>query len=67
VFRYCTPAGEVTSEANPNGSISCIAGVLNEGNNVLGMMPHPDRSSETQLGSSDGLLLFSSLVSAMAR
>jgi phosphoribosylformylglycinamidine (FGAM) synthase-like amidotransferase family enzyme len=41
--------------------------VLNEGNNVLGMMPHPDRSSETQLGSSDGLLLFWSLVSAMAR
>jgi phosphoribosylformylglycinamidine synthase len=66
-FRYCTPSGEVTSGANPNGSISCIAGVLNEGNNVLGMMPHPDRSSETQLGSSDGLLLFSSLVSAMAR
>jgi len=66
-FRYCTPTGEVTSGANPNGSISCIAGVLNEGNNVLGMMPHPDRSSETQLGSSDGLLLFASLVSAMAR
>src|ERR1700744_4682064 len=66
-FRYCTEAGEVTSKANPNGSISCIAGVLNEGNNVLGMMPHPDRSSEIQLGSADGLLLFSSLVSAIAR
>jgi phosphoribosylformylglycinamidine (FGAM) synthase-like amidotransferase family enzyme len=66
-FRYCTPAGEVTSDANPNGSISCIAGVLSEDHNVLGMMPHPDRSSEAMLGSSDGLLLFASLVGAMTR
>jgi phosphoribosylformylglycinamidine (FGAM) synthase-like amidotransferase family enzyme len=64
-FRYCTPDGQVTSAANPNGSISCIAGVLSEGKNVLGMMPHPDRSSEGILGSSDGLLLFASLVGAM--
>lgn len=64
-FRYCTPQGEVTSEANPNGSLSGIAGVLSEGKNVLGMMPHPDRSSESLLGSSDGLLLFHSLVHAM--
>jgi phosphoribosylformylglycinamidine synthase subunit PurQ / glutaminase len=64
-FRYCTPAGEVTSAANPNGSISGIAGILSEGHNVLGMMPHPDRSSEAILGSSDGFLLFSSLVNAM--
>jgi phosphoribosylformylglycinamidine synthase len=66
-FRYCTPAGEVTSSANPNGSISGIAGVFSEGHNVLGMMPHPDRSSEAMLGSSDGLLLFASLVGAMTR
>jgi phosphoribosylformylglycinamidine synthase len=66
-FRYCTPAGQVTSDANPNGSISGIAGVLSEGHNVLGMMPHPDRSSEAMLGSSDGLLLFASLASAMTR
>jgi phosphoribosylformylglycinamidine synthase I len=66
-FRYCTPAGEVTSDANPNGSISCIAGVFSEDHNVLGMMPHPDRSSEAMLGSSDGLLLFASLVGAMTR
>ena len=65
-FRYCTPAGEVTSAANPNGSLSGIAGVYNEGHNVLGMMPHPDRASESILGSSDGLLLFASLVHAMA-
>jgi phosphoribosylformylglycinamidine synthase I len=64
-FRYCTPDGQVTSAANPNGSISCIAGVLSEGKNVLGMMAHPDRSSEGILGSSDGLLLFASLVGAM--
>ena len=66
-FRYCTPSGEVTSAANPNGSISCIAGVYSEGHNVLGMMPHPDRSSEAILGSSDGLLLFASLANTMAR
>ncbi|HTZ57154.1 MAG TPA: phosphoribosylformylglycinamidine synthase subunit PurQ [Acidobacteriaceae bacterium] len=66
-FRYCTQAGEVTSAANPNGSISGIAGVLSEGKNVLGMMPHPDRSSEGILGSSDGLLLFRSLAGAMTR
>jgi phosphoribosylformylglycinamidine synthase subunit PurQ / glutaminase len=66
-FRYATPAGEVTSSANPNGSLSGIAGVLSEGKNVLGMMPHPDRSSEDVLGSSDGLLLFRSLAGAMAK
>jgi phosphoribosylformylglycinamidine synthase subunit PurQ / glutaminase len=66
-FRYCTQSGEVTKFANPNGSISCIAGVLSEGHNVLGMMPHPDRSSEAILGSSDGFQLFASAVNAMAR
>jgi phosphoribosylformylglycinamidine synthase subunit PurQ / glutaminase len=65
-FRYCTQSGEVTPAANPNGSISAIAGIYGAGHNVLGMMPHPDRSSETILGSSDGLLLFASLVNAMA-
>ncbi len=64
-FRYCTPEGEVIPAANPNGSIGGIAGIYNEGRNVLGMMPHPDRSSESILGSSDGLVLFSSLVNAM--
>ncbi len=65
-FRYCTPKGEVTPEANPNGSLSNIAGVLNEGRNVLGMMPHPDRSSEAMLGSADGWKIFSSMIEAMA-
>ncbi len=63
-FRYCTAEGAVTAAANPNGSIGNIAGVLNEGRNVLGMMPHPDRSSEGLLGSSDGLRLFRSLLQA---
>jgi phosphoribosylformylglycinamidine synthase I len=64
-FRYATAAGEVTPEANPNGSLANIAGVLNEGRNVLGMMPHPDRSSEALLGSSDGLRIFQSMVAAL--
>ncbi len=61
-FRYATASGEVTPAANPNGSLDNIAGVLNEGRNVLGMMPHPDRSSERLLGSKDGLRLFDALV-----
>lgn len=66
VFRYATPEGEITREANPNGSLENIAGILNEGRNVLGMMPHPDRSSEALLGSADGFKIFESLVGALA-
>lgn len=65
-FRYATPSGEITPAANPNGSLENIAGVLGEGRNVLGMMPHPDRSSESLLGSADGLLLFRSMVESLA-
>jgi len=65
-FRYATPSGEITAAANPNGSLENIAGVLSEGRNVLGMMPHPDRSSEALLGSADGLLLFASLAESLA-
>jgi phosphoribosylformylglycinamidine synthase len=65
VFRYCDGDGAITCAANPNGSLENIAGILNEGRNVLGMMPHPDRSSERLLGSADGLLIFQSLVSAL--
>ena len=61
-FRYATADGAVTPEANPNGSLANIAGVLNEGRNVLGMMPHPDRSSEAMLGSADGLKIFNSMI-----
>jgi phosphoribosylformylglycinamidine synthase len=64
-FRYATPAGAITPEANPNGSLGNIAGVLNEGRNVLGMMPHPDRSSEQLLGSHDGWKIFTSMIQAL--
>ncbi|HEX3986473.1 MAG TPA: phosphoribosylformylglycinamidine synthase subunit PurQ [Acidobacteriaceae bacterium] len=67
VFRYATAEGAIRPEANPNGSLENIAGILNEGRNVLGMMPHPDRSSEALLGSSDGFKIFESLVGAMAQ
>ena len=66
VFRYSTPAGEITLDANPNGSLENIAGICNEGRNVLGMMPHPERASEAELGMTDGARLFQSLVASMA-
>jgi phosphoribosylformylglycinamidine synthase subunit PurQ / glutaminase len=65
-FRYTDATGAPTPEANPNGSLENIAGVLSEGRNVLGMMPHPDRSSEALLGSADGLQLFQSLARSLA-
>ena len=65
-FRYSTPGGEIAAQANPNGSLSNIAGILNAGRNVLGMMPHPDRSSEKLLGSSDGWKIFASMIEALA-
>jgi phosphoribosylformylglycinamidine synthase len=65
-FRYTTAEGEITPEANPNGSLANIAGILNEGRNVLGMMPHPDRSSEAILGFGDGLRIFQSMAAALA-
>ena len=65
-FRYSTPAGEITPQANPNGSLENIAGILNEGRNVLGMMPHPDRSSESLLGSADGFPIFQSMIQALS-
>ena len=65
-FRYATPEGSITPEANPNGSLANIAGILNKGRNVLGLMPHPDRSSEKLLGSADGLKIFESMIEALA-
>ncbi len=62
VFRYCNASGELTEEANVNGSMHSIAGIINEGGNVLGMMPHPERLIEEILGGSDGRALFDSLV-----
>ncbi len=66
IFRYATPDGQITAEANPNGSLENIAGICNAGRNVLGMMPHPERASEPELGGTDGLKIFASMVGAMA-
>jgi phosphoribosylformylglycinamidine synthase subunit PurQ / glutaminase len=63
-FRYVSPAGKETPEANPNGSLRNIAGVLSEGRNVLGMMPHPERAADAAMGSTDGRLIFDSLLLA---
>jgi len=63
-FRYCSPEGEITSEANPNGSLRNIAGIVNERGNVLGMMPHPERAGEALMGGNDGLLLWRSVIEA---
>jgi phosphoribosylformylglycinamidine synthase subunit PurQ / glutaminase len=62
LFRYCGPDGEVTTEANPNGSLNNIAGIINEGGNVLGMMPHPERASDPLLGHTDGRKVFRSML-----
>jgi phosphoribosylformylglycinamidine synthase I len=67
VFRYCDENGEVTPQANPNGSLENIAGICNESRNVLGMMPHPERASEKILGSGDGRYVFESVVSFFQR
>jgi phosphoribosylformylglycinamidine synthase len=64
LFRYCDASGAVTSSANPNGSANNIAGIVNEAGNVLGMMPHPERSCEPILGSTDGNLIFQSIISS---
>ncbi len=61
-FRYCAADGTITPGVNPNGSLQNIAGILSEGRNVLGMMPHPERASEELTGGVDGLLLWRSLI-----
>jgi phosphoribosylformylglycinamidine synthase len=66
VFRYSNPQGEITPEANPNGSLENIAGICSPGRNVLGMMPHPERASEPALGGTAGCKIFESLVGVMA-
>ena len=63
LFRYCDEAGNITAEANPNGSLENIAGVCNEGKNVFGMMPHPERAADVMLGNTDGRAVFESILS----
>jgi phosphoribosylformylglycinamidine (FGAM) synthase-like amidotransferase family enzyme len=66
VFRYCSPSGETNTESNPNGSLDNIAGICSPGGNVVGMMPHPERSAEPELGGTDGMKIFESMVGALA-
>ena len=65
VFRYCTPDGRVTVEANLNGSLDNIAGIRSAEGNVLGMMPHPERSAEELMGNEDGRLIFTSMLESL--
>jgi len=65
IFRYCNEYGEITEESNPNGSLQNIAGICNKQKNVLGMMPHPERVVENELGSTDGKVIFDSIISAL--
>ena len=65
VFRYTTAAGEMTADANPNGSVANIAGLCNERRNVVGLMPHPERACELAVGSADGLVMFQSILKAV--
>lgn len=67
VFRYCDAGGNVTPEADVNGSLHNIAGIRNREGNVLGLMPHPERAAEAPLGSTDGRTIFESLVAAVER
>ncbi len=60
-FRYCNESGDVTDDANPNGSQLNIAGICNDKGNVLGMMPHPERHAEAMLGGMDGVAMFTGL------
>jgi phosphoribosylformylglycinamidine synthase subunit PurQ / glutaminase len=66
VFRYVDDAGDATDAGNPNGSLNNIAGIINERGNVLGLMPHPERSVELLLGSADGVPLFESLADRLS-
>lgn len=61
VFKYCDEQGNVNEQANPNGSLQNIAGIVNHEGNVLGLMPHPERACAALLGSSDGRCLFESV------
>jgi phosphoribosylformylglycinamidine synthase subunit PurQ / glutaminase len=65
VFRYCLEDGRIAKEANPNGSLDNIAGVINEEGTVLGLMPHPERAAEAAVGGSDGTLIFHSILGTL--
>ena len=62
LFRYCNEKGKINSESNPNGSLENIAGICNENKNVFGMMPHPERAADMDLGNVDGQKIFASII-----
>ncbi|SNZ07938.1 phosphoribosylformylglycinamidine synthase [Persephonella hydrogeniphila] len=64
ILRYCDEFGNITEDANPNGSIRNIAGITNEKKNVFGLMPHPERAAESILGTEDGLYILKSIIEA---
>lgn len=66
VFKYCSPDGNIDKQYNPNGSVNNIAGIINKSGNVLGMMPHPERYSDKQLGCNDGIGIFKSIARSMS-
>ncbi len=66
LFRYATASGDITDEANPNGSLDNIAGVCNTGKNVFGMMPHPERAADSNLFNEDGMKIIKSILLAEA-
>ena len=64
IFRYCDERGDITDASNPNGAVANIAGICNEGRNVVGLMPHPEHATSTLTGpSADGMGLFTSVLS----
>lgn len=65
VFQYSDEFGNITRDANPNGALLNIAGIINKEGNVLGMMPHPERLSDNILGGNDGLFIFKSIINAL--
>ncbi len=67
LWHYCNGQGELTDDANPNGALEHIAGVCNERRNVAGLMPHPERACESLLGSTDGRLIFESMIHALGQ
>ena len=62
LFYYCNERAEINEESNPNGSVNNIAGVCNEAKNVFGMMPHPERAADDELGNTDGRIIFESII-----
>jgi len=65
LYRYCDEKAQINNDSNPNGSVENIAGICNEKKNVYGMMPHPERASDDELGNTDGRIIFESIISSL--